>query len=123
MEEFDEMFDNGEDIDHLIDWSRMRRPNLESRRVNVDFPNWMVRRLDAHAQKRGVTRQALIKMWLADRLEETAQAEDDKLIAAPLRAGSRAGWEVAAVEIAVHGDPDEADWQGFANEDDEKLKW
>lgn len=42
---------------------------MESRRVNVDFPDWMVRSLDRQAKKRGVTRQALIKMWLADRLE------------------------------------------------------
>ena len=67
--EFDEMFDNGEDIDHLIDWSSAKRPGLDPRRVNVDFPSWMVRSLDAQAKKRGVTRQALIKMWLADRLE------------------------------------------------------
>lgn len=67
--EFDEMFDNGEDIDHLLDWSSARRVNQPAKRVNVDFPAWMVKRLDQHAQKRGVTRQALIKMWLADRLE------------------------------------------------------
>lgn len=63
------MFDNGEDIDHLIDWSKAEFINRQSKRVNVDFPQWMVRSLDAQAQKRGVTRQALIKMWLADRLE------------------------------------------------------
>lgn len=63
------MFDDGEDIDHLIDWSSASRPALESRRVNVDFPAWMVQRLDRESKKRGVTRQALIKMWLADRLE------------------------------------------------------
>ncbi len=68
-EEFDKKFDDGEDISEYLDWSRARRPGLEAKRVNVDFPAWMVRRLDQHAQKRGVTRQALIKMWLADRLE------------------------------------------------------
>ena len=68
-EEFDRRFDDGEDITEFLDLSRARRPGLEARRVNVDFPDWMVRRLDQHAQKRGVTRQALIKMWLADRLE------------------------------------------------------
>ncbi|NJC07748.1 type II toxin-antitoxin system BrnA family antitoxin [Polymorphobacter fuscus] len=65
----DEMFDDGEDVSAFFDWSRARRPGLESKRVNVDFPDWMVRSLDRQAQKRGVTRQALIKMWLADRLE------------------------------------------------------
>lgn len=72
-EEFDRRFDDGEDISAYIDWSTARRPGLESRRVNVDFPDWMVRSLDRQAQKRGVTRQALIKMWLADRLEAADQ--------------------------------------------------
>lgn len=68
-EEFDRMFDAGEDISEYVDWSKATRPGLKPRRVNVDFPAWMVDRLDIQAQKRGVTRQALIKMWLADRLE------------------------------------------------------
>lgn len=68
-EELDRRFDNGEDVSAYFDWSRATRPGLKPRRVNVDFPDWMVRRLDAQAQKRGVTRQALIKMWVADRLE------------------------------------------------------
>ncbi len=63
------MFDNGEDIDHLIDWSSAKVVDGTPKRVNVDFPDWMVRSLDVQAKKRGVTRQALIKMWLADRLE------------------------------------------------------
>lgn len=67
-DEFDRMFDAGEDIDNLVDWSKARRPGLEPRRVNVDFPDWMVRSLDREAKKVGVTRQALIKLWLADRL-------------------------------------------------------
>ena len=67
--EFDTAFDNGDDISHLIDWSTARRPGLDKWRVNLDLPNWMVHSLDRHAEKRGVTRQALIKMWLADRLE------------------------------------------------------
>jgi len=70
-EEFDRMFDEGEDISDYIDWSSAHRPGLETRRVNVDFPDWMVQALDRQAKKRGVTRQALIKMWLADRLEAT----------------------------------------------------
>lgn len=67
-EEFDRMFDDGEDISEYIDWSSAERINAP-KRVNVDFPAWMVQRLDSHAKRRGVTRQALIKMWLADRLE------------------------------------------------------
>ena len=44
----------------------------EAKRVNVDFPQWMVARLDAEAKRRGVTRQALIKMWLAEKLDRAA---------------------------------------------------
>jgi hypothetical protein len=71
-EELDRMFDAGEDISDYIDWSRATRPGLEIKRVNVDFPQWMVARLDAEAKRRGVTRQALIKMWLSDRLDTAA---------------------------------------------------
>ena len=67
------MFDAGEDISHLIDWSKARRPGWEARRVNVDFPDWMVRSLDHEARRVGVTRQALIKLWLAERLERVAK--------------------------------------------------
>ncbi len=66
--ELDEKFDNGEDISAYVDWSKMRRPNLEARRVNVDFPAWMVDRLDKEARHLGVTRQSVIKMWIAERL-------------------------------------------------------
>lgn len=71
-EEFDRRFDDGEDISDYIDWSCARRPGLEIKRVNVDFPHWMVAKLDAEAKRRGVTRQALIKMWLSDRLDRAA---------------------------------------------------
>jgi hypothetical protein len=68
-EDLDRMFDDGEDVSAYFDLSTATRVNAKPRRVNVDFPDWMVRSLDAQAQKRGVTRQALIKMWLADCLE------------------------------------------------------
>lgn len=67
--EFDRKFDDGEDISAHVDWTKARRPNLEARRVNVDFPAWMVDGLDARAAHLGITRQALIKMWIAERLE------------------------------------------------------
>lgn len=67
-EELDEKFDNGEDVSEYFDWSKARRPNLEPRRVNVDFPAWMVERLDREAARLGVTRQSVIKMWIAERL-------------------------------------------------------
>jgi hypothetical protein len=64
--------DDGEDMGDHIDWSSARRPGEEIKRVNVDFPQWMVAKLDAEAKRRGVTRQALIKMWLSDRLDRAA---------------------------------------------------
>ena len=71
-EEFDRRFDDGEDMSDYLDWSSFRRPGLESKRVNLDMPQHMVAKLDVHAKSRGVTRQALIKMWLADRLDAAA---------------------------------------------------
>ena len=70
--EFDRKFDNGEDITGDLDLTRNRRPGLESRRVNVDFPVWMIQELDREAQRVGVTRQSIIKMWLAERLGRQA---------------------------------------------------
>lgn len=67
-EELDEKFDAGEDVSAYFDWSKARRPNQEARRVNVDFPAWMVQGLDREAGRLGVTRQSLIKMWIAERL-------------------------------------------------------
>lgn len=67
--EFDEKFDADEDVSDYVDWSSARRPNLEARRVNVDFPAWMVAGLDREAARLGVSRQALIKLWIAERLE------------------------------------------------------
>jgi CopG antitoxin of type II toxin-antitoxin system len=66
--ELDEKFDNGENVSEYFDWSKARRPNQEPRRVNVDFPAWMVRDLDKEAGRLGVTRQSLIKMWIAEKL-------------------------------------------------------
>ena len=60
-EEFDRKFDEGEDITSELDFSKARSPGREQRRVNVDFPAWMIQRLDREAQRLGVTRQALIK--------------------------------------------------------------
>ena len=67
--ELDEAFDAGQDVSQHFDWSAARRPNLEAQRVNVDFPAWMVTALDRESDRLGVTRQSLIKMWLAERLE------------------------------------------------------
>ena len=66
--EFDRAFDAGEDVDDKVDWSKARRPNVTLRRVNVDFPAWVVESLDREARRLGVTRQSLIKTWIAERL-------------------------------------------------------
>ncbi len=67
--EFDEAFDNNENIDAYIDWSNATRPNVEQRRVNLDLPKWMIEKLDIEAKRIGVARQAIMKMFLAERLE------------------------------------------------------
>ncbi|MFC4352912.1 type II toxin-antitoxin system BrnA family antitoxin [Fodinicurvata halophila] len=67
--EFDRKFDEGEDVSAAVDWSKAKRVNSETRRVNVDFPAWVVESLDRQAQHLGVTRQSLIKLWIAERLE------------------------------------------------------
>jgi hypothetical protein len=68
--DLDEKLDRGEDITPYIDWSKARRPGRELRRVNVDFPVWMIESLDREASRLGVPRQSLIKMLIAQRLDE-----------------------------------------------------
>jgi len=70
--EFDKRFDDGEDITGELDLASARRPNREQRRVNVDFPTWMIASLDREAGRLGVTRQSIIKVWIAERLEQKA---------------------------------------------------
>lgn len=67
--EFDEKFEAGLSVVDDLDLSSARRPLHEARRVNVDFPAWMVESLDREAQRLGVTRQSVIKIWIAERLE------------------------------------------------------
>lgn len=71
-EDFDKKFDQGESVIDDLDLSRSRRPEQEQRRVNVDFPVWMIHSLDREARRLGVPRQSIIKMWLAERLEKKA---------------------------------------------------
>jgi hypothetical protein len=68
-EEIDRKFDAGEDVSRFFDWSTARRPGLEQRRVNVDLPLWMIESLDGEAKRVGVTRQSIVKVWLAERLK------------------------------------------------------
>ncbi len=69
--EIDKKFDdNQEDILEYFDTSKIRMINEEPKRVNIDFPSWMVKSLDKEAKHMGVSRQAVIKMWLAEKLRE-----------------------------------------------------
>ena len=70
--ELDKRFDDGEDITGELDLASARRPNREQRRVNVDFPTWMIASLDREAARLGVTRQSIIKVWIAERLEKAS---------------------------------------------------
>ena len=72
--DFDKKFDAGvEDVTDDLDMSTLMRPNQTQRRVNVDFPEWMIASLDREAARLGVTRQSVIKVWLAERLENAAR--------------------------------------------------
>ena len=68
--ELDELFDSGEDMTQYIVSSTVRRPNRDAKRVNIDFPVWVIKRLDQEARRLGVTRQALVKIWIAEKLEK-----------------------------------------------------
>ena len=76
---FDRKFDAAEKITDQLDLSKARRIGTDPKRVNVDFPGWMVDSLDREARRMGVTRQSLIKLWLAERLDR------------PIAAGNRRG--------------------------------
>lgn len=68
--EFDKKFDESKDISKYLDVSKARRPKQEQKRVNVDFPLWMINLLDKEAKRLGVPRQSIIKVWVAERLEK-----------------------------------------------------
>jgi hypothetical protein len=69
---FEQQFDEGENLMASLDLSKAKRVQQAQKRVNVDFPTWMVDSLDREASKLGVTRQSVIKVWLAERLEASA---------------------------------------------------
>ncbi|MCH4564500.1 BrnA antitoxin family protein [Halomonas sp. EGI 63088] len=68
--ELDSRFDEGDDIIDELDLTQAKRPLRKQKRVNVDFPAWMLDSLDREAARLGVTRQSIIKIWLAERLEQ-----------------------------------------------------
>ncbi|MGA9538701.1 MAG: hypothetical protein WBR24_22600 [Desulfobacterales bacterium] len=67
---FDNKFDAGENVFQHLDLNHAVRPGQEQRRVNVDFPSWMINRLDKEAKRLGVPRQSLIKIWIAEKLQD-----------------------------------------------------
>jgi hypothetical protein len=74
-QEFEQRFDDGEDITPFIDMSSIRRPGVEPRRVNVDFPEWMIEKLDWQSRLIGVSRQALVKLWISERIQKEQQIQ------------------------------------------------
>lgn len=72
--DFDKMFDNNEEIVEHLDLNRAKRLNQKQKRVNVDFPVWMIESLDKEANRLGVTRQSVIKFWVAEKLEQSTLA-------------------------------------------------
>ena len=70
--EFDKKFDAGEDVSRSLDISKARRLVQEQKRVNVDFPLWMIELLDKEAKRLGVPRQSIIKLWVSERLKKAS---------------------------------------------------
>ena len=70
-DEFDTAFDEGEDVTGSLDTAQAHRPNWNTSDVRLECPEWMIDQLDREAQRLKVSRQALIKIWLAERLEHT----------------------------------------------------
>ena len=73
QDELLDAFDAGEDMSKYFDFDKAYMPNREVKRVNVDFPVWMLNRLDHEAARLGINRQAVIKTWIAERLDQNAQ--------------------------------------------------
>ena len=70
---FDTLFDSGRDITEYLELHKATRPAQQPKRINVDFPSWIILALDKEAKRIGITRQSLIKVWLAERLQKTEQ--------------------------------------------------
>ena len=78
--DFDQKFDTGkEEVITDLDLSTAVKPNQSQKRVNVDFPVWMIESLDREASRIGVTRQSIIKLWLAEKLEITTETKQAAL--------------------------------------------
>jgi hypothetical protein len=71
--DFDKTFDSGEDITGHLDLKNAQRPGLKTKRVNIDFPEWMIQLLDQESKKLGITRQSIIKVWISEKLKASQQ--------------------------------------------------
>jgi len=109
--DFESKFDAGEDVTANLDLSRARRPGLEQRRVNVDFPAWMVESLDREARRLGVTRQSVIKVWIA----EAARGAD--ALKAPDRSGAACNHPRTGLSLLSGGCMRPAAWPGLPRGD------
>jgi len=69
-EELDQLFDEGEDITPYLDLSTLKRPAYQQKKISIRFPEWIIHSLDREAEKIGVTRQTIIKTWIAERLQQ-----------------------------------------------------
>jgi len=74
--DFDAAFERGEDVTKFLDKSKARRVNAELKRVNIDFPVWVISSLDKEARRLGITRQSLVKMWIAEKFKKDNQASE-----------------------------------------------
>ncbi|WP_334062746.1 type II toxin-antitoxin system BrnA family antitoxin [Alteromonas genovensis] len=72
---FEDNFESGDEILQHLDLSKAKRPMQKHKRINVDIPEWMIDSLDREAGRVGVTRQSIIKVWLAERLEQSQSSE------------------------------------------------
>ena len=70
--DLDKKFDEGEDNLEYFDISEAKRPGLETKRVSVDFPAWMIKKLDKEASRLGITRQSVIKFWISEMLKKSS---------------------------------------------------
>jgi macrodomain Ter protein organizer (MatP/YcbG family) len=70
--DLDHKFDDGEDVLGYLDLSQIKKPGFETKRVSIDFPSWMVQKLDKEAMKLGLTRQSVIKFWISEMLRKTS---------------------------------------------------
>ncbi len=74
-EDLDRRFDDGEDVSNYVDWSQAKRPGVEIEHVEVDLPKWLLKRIDAEAERLGTTRQSLLAQWISEKVEDDQAAK------------------------------------------------